>query len=165
MAATTDRDDLTLADHPKHGELYRGIPAREYQVLLATLRGLTVKETAARMFLGIETVKTHRRRAIAHMGCTGTPGRTGEGSRRRFGWPAAEGSWSAAKSSTWTTWTRARPRADDPLRETTPTGRSRGEGDHTARARTRAFRSNDRGGRSRRRGLVSTTVGCRSPQL
>jgi DNA-binding NarL/FixJ family response regulator len=75
----TSRDELTLEDIPRQGELYRGIPAREFQVLLAASRGLSVKETAAHLFLGVESVKTYRKRVLARMGCTGVRRGWGKG--------------------------------------------------------------------------------------
>jgi len=44
------------------------ITAREFEVLACAAEGLTVKETAKKLHIGVETVKSHRRRIIAQLG-------------------------------------------------------------------------------------------------
>ena len=42
---------------------------REAEVVRCAAEDLTIKETALRLFIGAETVKTHRRTALHKLGC------------------------------------------------------------------------------------------------
>jgi two-component system NarL family response regulator len=46
----------------------RPLSERELEVLLAAAKGETMEETAARLWLSLETIKSHRRNVIAKLG-------------------------------------------------------------------------------------------------
>ena len=59
-----------LGYKPRPNEVFRGIPMREWQVLLASALDLSVKETAELMFLSTSSVKGLRNNVRKRMSST-----------------------------------------------------------------------------------------------
>lgn len=51
----------------------RPLSAREIEILEAAARGETMEETAKRLWLSFETIKSHRRHIIAKLGARNLP--------------------------------------------------------------------------------------------
>jgi DNA-binding NarL/FixJ family response regulator len=65
-----DRGGLRLAVGPVAERSAAGLTAREQDVLAALAEGLSNREVAARLYLGVRTVETHVSRVLAKLGAT-----------------------------------------------------------------------------------------------
>ena len=70
MTTRQERHVETLGYKPRPNEMFRGIPMREWQVLLAAALDLSITETAEMMFLSTSSVKGLRNNLRKRMGST-----------------------------------------------------------------------------------------------
>ena len=70
LTTRQERHVETLGYKPRPNEMFRGIPMREWQVLLAAALDLSITETAEMMFLSTSSVKGLRNNLRKRMGST-----------------------------------------------------------------------------------------------